>query len=126
MMDSHKETEDENQEDKEHDKEFKEMYKGVKKRGKLSKRWRNNSRKSTKIYSEIFCVKGLVLSARMYVMVFQEQHTLPKWNILPLLIYEQAIRQNISLCEGVLVLEDHYIHMSRENKTFVPSPWTPT
>ena len=31
-------------------------------------------------------------------------------------VYEQAIRQNISLCEGVLVLEDHYIYMSRENK----------
>ena len=31
-------------------------------------------------------------------------------------VYEQAIRQNISLCEGVLVLEDHYIHTSRENK----------
>ena len=30
----------------------------------------------------------------------------------------QAIRQNISLCEDVLVLEDHYIHMSRENKAF--------
>ena len=29
-----------------------------------------------------------------------------------------AIRQNISLWEGVLVLEDHYIHMSRENKAF--------
>ena len=33
-------------------------------------------------------------------------------------VYEQAIRQNISLCEGVLVLEDHYIHTSRENKAF--------
>ena len=29
-----------------------------------------------------FCVQGLVLSARMYVMVFQDQHTLKKWNIL--------------------------------------------
>ena len=29
----------------------------------------------------------------------------------------QAIRQNISLCEGVLVLEGQYIHTSRENKT---------
>ena len=28
----------------------------------------------------------------------------------------RAIRQNISLWEGVLVLEDHYIHMNRENK----------
>ena len=31
-------------------------------------------------------------------------------------VYEQAIRQNILLCEDVLVLEDHYIHTSRENK----------
>ena len=31
-------------------------------------------------------------------------------------VYKQAIRQNISLCEGVLVLEDHYVHTSRENK----------
>ena len=31
-------------------------------------------------------------------------------------VYEQAIRQNISVCEGLLVLEDHYIHTSRENK----------
>ena len=31
-------------------------------------------------------------------------------------VYEQAIRQNISLCEGVLVLEDHYIHTNRESK----------
>ena len=29
----------------------------------------------------------------------------------------QAIRQNISVWEGVLVLEGQYIHMSRENKT---------
>ena len=54
----------------------------------------------------------------MYVMVSQDQQTLPKLNILSLLVYEQAIRKNISLCEGVLVLEDHYIHMSRENKAF--------
>ena len=33
-------------------------------------------------------------------------------------VYEQAIRQNISLCEGVLVLEDHYIHMNREKMSF--------
>ena len=69
-------------------------------------------------WPEIFCVKGLVLSAHKYVMVFQDQHTLPKWNILSLLVYKQVNRQNISLCEGVLVLEDHYIHMSRENKAF--------
>ena len=31
-------------------------------------------------------------------------------------VYKQAVRQNISLCEGVLVWEDHYIHTSRENK----------
>ena len=31
-------------------------------------------------------------------------------------LYEQ--RENISLWEGVLVLEDHYIHTSRENKSF--------
>ena len=31
-------------------------------------------------------------------------------------VYEQAIRQNILLCEDVLVLEDHYIHTSKENK----------
>ena len=36
-------------------------------------------------WPEIFCVQGLVLSARMYVMVFQDKHTLPKWNILSLL-----------------------------------------
>ena len=35
-----------------------------------------------------------------------------------LLVYKQAIRQNISLCEGVLVLEGKYIHTSRENKSF--------
>ena len=33
-------------------------------------------------------------------------------------VYEQAIRQNISLCEGVLVLEDHYIHTNREKMSF--------
>ena len=54
----------------------------------------------------------------MYVLVFQDQHTIPKWNILSLLIYEQAIRQNISLWEGVLVLEVQYIHTSRENNSF--------
>ena len=31
---------------------------------------------------------------------------------------EQAIKQNISLCMGVLVLEVQYIHVSRENKSF--------
>ena len=31
-------------------------------------------------------------------------------------VHKQEIRQNISLCEDVLVLEDHYIHTSRENK----------
>ena len=36
-------------------------------------------------WPEKFCVQGLVLSARMYVMVFQDKHTLPKWNILSLL-----------------------------------------
>ena len=63
-------------------------------------------------------------SARMYVLAFQDQHTLPKWNILSNCFnsigffpcsYEQ--RENISLWEGVLVLEGQYIHMSRENKT---------
>ena len=29
----------------------------------------------------------------------------------------QAIRQNISLREGLLVLEGQYIHTNRENKT---------
>ena len=33
-------------------------------------------------WPEIFCLKALVLSACMYVMVFQDQLTLPKWNIL--------------------------------------------
>ena len=33
-------------------------------------------------------------------------------------VYKQAIRQNISLCEGVLVLEDHYIHTNREKMSF--------
>ena len=41
---------------------------------------------------------------------------LPKVKYSLSAVYEQAIRQNISLCEGVLVLEDHYIHTSRENK----------
>ena len=36
-------------------------------------------------WPEKICVQGLVLSARMYVMVFQDKHTLPKWNILSLL-----------------------------------------
>ena len=36
-------------------------------------------------WPEKFCVQGLVLSVHMYVMVFQDQHTLPKWNILSLL-----------------------------------------
>ena len=69
-------------------------------------------------WAEIFCLKALVLSARMHVMVFQDQHTLTKWNILSncLLIYKQ--RENISLWEGVMVLEDHYIHTNRENKSF--------
>ena len=31
---------------------------------------------------EIFCLQSLVLSAHMYVLTFQDQHTLPKWNIL--------------------------------------------
>ena len=33
-------------------------------------------------WPEKFCVQGLALSVRMYVMVFQDQHTLTKWNIL--------------------------------------------
>ena len=33
-------------------------------------------------WPEIFCVQSLVLSARMYVMVFQDKHMLTKWNIL--------------------------------------------
>ena len=33
-------------------------------------------------------------------------------------VYEQAIRQNISLCQSVLVLEDHYIHTNREKVSF--------
>ena len=49
---------------------------------------------------EIFCVKGLFLSARMYVLAFQYQHTLLKRNILSnySLVYEQ--RENISLWGG--------------------------
>ena len=33
-------------------------------------------------------------------------------------VQEQAIRENISLCEVMLVPEDQYIHTSRENKAF--------
>ena len=33
-------------------------------------------------WPEIFCLKAVVLSACMYVLTFQDQHTLPKWNIL--------------------------------------------
>ena len=60
-----------------------------------------------------------------YVLAFQDQHTLPKWNILPQSCYccywpfrtstpsqseifsqiIRALRQNISLWEGVLVLK---------------------
>ena len=42
-------------------------------------------------WPEIFCLKGLVLSACMYVMVFQDKHILTKWNILSncLLIYSR-------------------------------------
>ena len=69
-------------------------------------------------WPEIFCLKALVLSVHMYVLAFQDQHTLPKWYILSLLVYKQPIRQNISLCEGVLVLEGQYIHTSRENNSF--------
>ena len=69
-------------------------------------------------WPEIFCLKAVVLSAHMYVLVFQDQNTLLKWNILSLLVYKQAVRQNISLCEGVLVLEGQYIHMSRKNNSF--------
>ena len=54
------------------------------------------------------------LSARMYVMVFQDQHTLPKWNILSEWVCWSW--ENISLLVGVLVLEDHY--EQRENKSF--------
>ena len=64
-------------------------------------------------WPKIFCVKGLVLSACMYVLAFQDQHTLPKWNILSLLVYEQANRQNISPWEGVLVLEGQCIQAER-------------
>ena len=69
-------------------------------------------------WPEIFCLKAVVLSARMCVLVFQDQNTLLKWNILSLLAYKQAIRQNIWLQKGVLVLEDQYIHASRENNSF--------
>ena len=34
----------------------------------------------------IFCFESLVLSARMYVLTFQDQHILHKWNILSLLV----------------------------------------
>ena len=47
-------------------------------------------------WPEIFCLKAVVLSAHMYVLVFQDQNTLLKWNILSLLVYKQAVRQNIS------------------------------
>ena len=59
-----------------------------------------------------------ILSVCMCVLAFQNHHTLLKWNILSLLVYEQAIRQNISLWEGVLVMEGQYIHMSRERNSF--------
>ena len=54
----------------------------------------------------------------MYVLAFQDQRTLPKWNILSdcLSVYKQ--RENISLREGVLVLEGQYIHMNREKMSF--------
>ena len=76
-------------------------------------------------WPEIFCVKALVLSAHMYVLAFQDQHTLPKWNILSLLI--QAREKAMELIwserifhfwEDVLVLEGQYIHTSRENNSF--------
>ena len=33
-------------------------------------------------WPEIFCLQSIVLSAHMYVMVFQDKHILTKWNIL--------------------------------------------
>ena len=67
-------------------------------------------------WPEIFCLKAVVLSARMYVLAFQDQQILTKWNILSncLLIYQQ--RENISLWEGVLVLEGQYYEWG--NKSF--------
>ena len=38
-------------------------------------------------WPEIFCLQGLFLSACMYVLAFQDQHNLPKWNILSLLVW---------------------------------------
>ena len=67
---------------------------------------------------EIFCLKGLVLSARMYVMVFQDKHILTKWNILSncLLIYSRG--RIFHFGRVWLSWEHHYIHTSRENKAF--------
>ena len=67
---------------------------------------------------EILCLKAVALSARMYVLAFQDQHTLTKWNILSncLLIYQR--RENISLWEGVVVLKGQYIHTSRGGNSF--------
>ena len=44
------------------------------------------------------------------------QAHLPKVKYSLSAVYEQAIRQNISLCQGVLVLGDHYVHTNRENE----------
>ena len=72
---------------------------------------------------EIFCLQSLVLSARMYVLPSRTSKPCQSEIFSPCL-YEQgkangvqAIRQNISLWQGLLVLEGQYIHTSRENKT---------
>ena len=73
----------------------------------------------------ILCKKAHFLSVCMYVLALLDQHTLPKWNILSLLVWAQGkamylIRseEKISFWEGVLVLEGQYIHMNREKMSF--------
>ena len=55
-------------------------------------------------WPEIFCLKALVLSVRMYVLAFQDQHTLPKWNILSDQIKWHRLLPCVSIVRGKLVL----------------------
>ena len=64
-------------------------------------------------------VKYSVSKLLLLLLAFQDQHTLPKWNILggcagperPIATIT-ALRQNISLWEGVLVLKGQYIEQA--------------
>ena len=74
-------------------------------------------------WPQIFGLQGLFLSACMYVLAFQDQHTLPKWNIFSLLVWTREKPMEFKQLDrifhfggGVLVLEGQYIHTNREKK----------